>query len=344
MPIPTQPGVLPIWTQGNTGVRTQPTNGEQFAGFVPNFRPPASWHNWLFGIMSDWIAWLNYITENPSAFTVSNVGHHVATSTTLQGQLDQLDAALSSMGLYNEIPTGNVDGTNATFYLTQAPINPQSVIAFTDGLDSEPSEFTVQQISGQWAVVFGAGSIPQVGQKPAVVYMTGSSGVGVGGGVAAIQNEPGGVGVFYMNDVNIAVLKSLIAGTNMDIVDNGDGTITLSSTGGGGGSIETHGTGAAPVSIDPTVGIVPTSASEQVWWIKPLSGSGGVPITASPAIAAGTSIGQRLKLKSVASANYLVIPNGSGTDMNGPINMGTFAQAIDYTWDGTNWSEDSRRV
>lgn len=63
MPNPTQPGVLPIWTQGNNSVRTQPTDGEQFTGFTANFRPPSSWHNWLFGVFSDWISWLNFIAS-----------------------------------------------------------------------------------------------------------------------------------------------------------------------------------------------------------------------------------------------------------------------------------------
>lgn len=62
---PTRPGVLPIWTQGNSGVRVQPTDGEQFTGFVPNFRPPSTWHNWLFGVFSDWIEWLDFIS-NPA--------------------------------------------------------------------------------------------------------------------------------------------------------------------------------------------------------------------------------------------------------------------------------------
>lgn len=341
---PTRPGVIPIWTQGNNSVRTQPTNGEQFTGFTPNFRPPSEWHNWLFGEMSDWIQWFDFITNGPANFPVSNAGHHVATATNLQGQLDQLDAALSSMGLYVEVPAGIVNGTNTTFILTQAPVNAQSVLAFTDGLGDIPAQYTVEQISGQWAVVFASGSIPATGQTPLVLYMTGSSGVGVGGGVGAIQNEPGGVGIFYENDVNVALLKSLIPGTNTDIVDNGNGTITISSTGGGGGSIETHGSASSPVAIAPGVGIVPTSAAEQVWWVTPSGGAGAVPITASPAIAAGTGVGQRLKLKSVADTTYLVIPNNSGTDQDGPVSMGTYGQAIDYTWDGLNWSEDSRRV
>jgi len=338
---PTQPNVLPAWTQGNNSVRQQPTDGEQLTGFTPNFRPPSGWHNWLFGILSDWIAWLNFITANPGYFPVSNAGHHVATAGNLQGQLDQLDAVMSTLGLV-VIPTVQGNGTQVAFPLPQAPINANSAVPTLDGVECQESEYTVEQISGTWNVVFG--TAPAAGQQVSGFILTGSSGVGVGGGVGAIENAPGGVGIFYQNDVNVAVLKSLIAGTNMTITDDADGNITLSSTGGGGGSIEVHGSASAPVSVVPGTGVVPTTAAEQVWWIQPSAGSGAVPITATPPIAAGTTVGQRLKLKSVAAANYLTIPNVSGVDMNGPINMGTYGQAIDYTWDGTNWSEDSRRV
>jgi hypothetical protein len=77
MPSPTRPVAYPIWTQGNTPARQQPTNGEQFSGFPPNFRPPSGWHNWLFGIMSDWIAWLDYITQTsliPNTYFDASVG------------------------------------------------------------------------------------------------------------------------------------------------------------------------------------------------------------------------------------------------------------------------------
>lgn len=344
MPTPIKPNVLPLWTQGNTAARTQPTEGEQFAGFGPNQRPDPKWHNWLWGNMSDWLAWLDYVTSSAANIVVSNIGHNVATATTLQGQLDQLDAVLSTLGLIHEIPTGVVDGTNAQFQLSQAPINVASVVAFLDGLEDSTPEYSVQHISGQWYVVFNAGFIPAAGQTVNVVYMTGSSGVGVGGGVGAIANDAGGIGLFDQMAINVAKFKSLVAGVNTSIVDNLDGTVTISSTGGGGGSAEIHGSAASPVAIDPAVGIPATSAAEQIWWVRPNAGSGSVPITALLAIAAGVSVGQRLIVKSVASANYLVIPNLAGTDQNGNCNMGTFGQSIQYTWDGSNWSEDSRRV
>jgi len=54
---------MPIWTVGNTPARTQPTDGEQFSGFSPNQRPSAYWHNWLWGVMSDWLAWFDYVIQ-----------------------------------------------------------------------------------------------------------------------------------------------------------------------------------------------------------------------------------------------------------------------------------------
>lgn len=107
--------------------------------------------------------------------------------------------------------------------------------------------------------------------------------------------------------------------------------------------LDIHGSAAAPVSIDPTVGIVPSAYQNQVWWIKPNAGSGNVPVTANPAIAPGF-IGQKITLKSPPAANYLSIPNGAGTEQNDVVDFGPFGQSATWTFDGANWSEDGRRV
>lgn len=113
---------------------------------------------------------------------------------------------------------------------------------------------------------------------------------------------------------------------------------------GGGFTPEIHGSALAPVAVDPAVGIAATGAPYQIWWVTPNTGFGAVPIVSSRAIAPGTLVGQVLVVKSVANANYLVIPNQSGTDQNDECNMGPLAQSITYTWDDINWSEDTRRV
>jgi hypothetical protein len=106
-------------------------------------------------------------------------------------------------------------------------------------------------------------------------------------------------------------------------------------------SREVHGTFAAPILINPTVGIVPSIAMDQTWYLAPTT-SGSHLITASPAIAPGTILGQRLILKGTSPTDYLGIPDASGTNQNGFCNL-VDNQAIVYEWDGANWNENGRR-
>ncbi len=53
----TKPTVVPTWATG--GIRTTPSGGQQASGFANGDRPPAGWLNWLFGYLTDWIAYLN---------------------------------------------------------------------------------------------------------------------------------------------------------------------------------------------------------------------------------------------------------------------------------------------
>lgn len=192
MPSPTRPGVVPIWTVGNTPARTQPTNGEQFAGFSPNFRPPAEWHNWLFGEMSDWIAWLDFATQGNGP--VSNVGHNILTGTTVQAQFDETDAFLSSLGL--QPLTMSVTGNPLIYNVTPLPLNGSQPLIFLDGLDELPTtDFT-------WAVVSGVGTVtfavaPSGGQTPIAIGLTannpGSGGSSQTGGYVAYGSGASGI-------------------------------------------------------------------------------------------------------------------------------------------------------
>jgi hypothetical protein len=231
-----------------------------------------------------------------------------------------------------EVPTVK---SSTILQLLGQPPNQSAISLFIDGVILPTSQWSLSIVLGVYTITLDTALAP--GQTPYCTYFT-----PVGGMVSGANNEGSGVGIFDTIVNNILQFKSLVAGANTTITDNHDGTITIASTG-GGGSVEVHGSAASPVSINPSVGIAPTTAMEQIWWVQPTT-SGLSPITASPAIAPGSAVGQRLTLKSVASSNYLQIPNGSGTDQNNLINMGPFAQTITYTWDGTNWSEDSRRV
>ena len=188
MPNPTVPSVLPVWTQGNNSVRTQPTNGEQFTGFTPNFRPPAGWHNWLFGIMSDWIEYLAFAIQGNNP--VSNVGHNILIGTTLQQQLDECDAFLSSIGL-SPVTLLSTSNPNV-FTLSKLPLNGSLPIIFVDGVESTPGvDFTYSVTSGIMSITWA--NLPSSGQPVSCFALTavnpGSGGTSVSGGFVAYGSE-----------------------------------------------------------------------------------------------------------------------------------------------------------
>lgn len=59
---PTRPAIFPEWF----GTQVQPTHSEAETGFIADFRPPAEWHNWLFGQLYLWVLWLDFIS-NPGS-------------------------------------------------------------------------------------------------------------------------------------------------------------------------------------------------------------------------------------------------------------------------------------
>lgn len=241
---------------------------------------------------------------------------------------------------YQEAPT-NPSGDRQTWILNgpAAPININGTFVYVDGLQIDNTQFSLVTGANN-EIIFNAPLA--LSQAPYVAYFMAATIEGAA--VTGLQNIGTGAVLFAGMLGTTAQIKSLVAGANVSFSISGNSITINSSGGGGGGTIEAHGSAASPVAIDPTVGIVPTSANDQVWWVTPSTGSGAVPITASPAIAAGVTIGQRITLKSIASANYLKIPNTSGTDMNGDCAMGPVAQSLELMWDGGVWSENDRRI
>src|ERR1700739_4898123 len=131
MPNPVRPASKPAWTQGNPGQQTQPTNGEKFGGYSPNQRPDPLKFNWTLGNISDWVDWLDFATQGN--MPVSNVGHTIAMGTTVQAQLDELDAYLTTLGLKQGLLVGTIDGVNAVFTVPFTPLGATSLMCFTDG-------------------------------------------------------------------------------------------------------------------------------------------------------------------------------------------------------------------
>lgn len=261
-------------------------------------------------------------------------------------------ASVNPLMGFQEIPAGAVNGINDTFTLTNQPSSQQSTMLFVDGVAVETTDWSlIQGVPSK--IQFQPGAIPATGQNVYIFYLTNANtGGGGGGGVTGAANIGAGSGIFglFVNDVaNILNFRSLKQGSNMTFAVDIDGTLIISSTGGGGGSREVHGKASAPIAIAAFLGLTPTSATDQVWWVTPMSGSGQVLVTATPPISPGgrssvAGLGDRLVLKSVDSADYLRFPNVAGVDQDGDVDMGPSAQTIGYTWDGASWSEDYRKI
>lgn len=102
------------------------------------------------------------------------------------------------------------------------------------------------------------------------------------------------------------------------------------------------GTRASPSAVVAGTGIAFTGSSYfNMWFIE---GSGGaVTISANPQIAAGSVVGQRLKLVCRNNTNTVTFSDGTGLDLNGDCVMGS-SSILELFWDGTNWVEEYRRT
>lgn len=105
------------------------------------------------------------------------------------------------------------------------------------------------------------------------------------------------------------------------------------------------GTRASPSAVVDSTGVVydSTLGSDQVWFIE---GSGGaVTVSANPAVAVGSRIGEKLLLVGRSDTNKVKFNGGvtQGLSLNGDIDLGD-DDVLYLFWDGTYWSEISRRV
>jgi hypothetical protein len=98
-----------------------------------------------------------------------------------------------------------------------------------------------------------------------------------------------------------------------------------------------------PNAITPSGGITPLHVQRELQFI--IGSGGAVTITASPAIAAGTAVGQELVLHGTDNTRTVTFNTGTGVSLNGPIVMGATGAgaALSLVWDGSTWFEVSRR-
>ena len=242
-----------------------------------------------------------------------------------------------------EIPVGLCDGTNRIFTLAGVPVNKPATFVYVNGQLVSPNIWSLTQGFAGSIVTFNVGSQPALSQDVYVTYFTGVAASGGGGGsVAGAANLGSGVGVFSDLLGSVLRFKSILQGTGTNIVDDGLGNIVVSAIPSPGGGAEVHGSKSAPIAVDPAVGIEPSGAMDQVWWMISTV-AGAQPITAPLNIAAGVTVGQRLTIFGADPANYLIVQDAMGTDQNGNISLNS-GQAITYYWDGANWAELSRRA
>jgi hypothetical protein len=219
---------------------------------------------------------------------------------------------------------------------------------YRDGIKVLQSEFSLIQSMGTASIVFNVA--PAAGQDIGAVWFVNAQSLGIGpnnSGVQSVNNVGTGAGQVAVGIAGQTLqLRNIKQGTNVTVTEVGN-DIVISSTGGGGGgggfTRTVFGSFAAPIIINPSTGLNPTTDMDQTYYLVP-NMTGGNPFTATPQIQPGTTIGQRLTLKGVSPSNYLILSSIPGdVFMDGPVNL-IDNQAILLEWDGTQWSENSRRL
>lgn len=223
------------------------------------------------------------------------------------------------------------------YTIVGTPISKSATRVFVDGLVRPSTDWTLTE--GAQNYIAFLSNAPTTGQD---VYVTYFEPVGTAGGsLTGLANEGTGVGVFDMIVGSNAVLRSIKAGTNVTVTDDMAGSIVIAASGGGSGQYTAHGSESSPITVTPSVGIVPTSDPLQTWYVKGVTSGGAQPVTANPRIAAHTVVGARLAIINCDASDYPTFDSGFGTFQNGIWPNSTIIQyaKIEYEWTGLRWSE-----
>lgn len=74
-----KPAQTPEWA--SSGDKVEPTAGKKAAGYASNEKPAAQHFNWLFGLIYEWLLWLDSVFDNRTKLLPAASAHAVATYT-----------------------------------------------------------------------------------------------------------------------------------------------------------------------------------------------------------------------------------------------------------------------
>lgn len=231
-----------------------------------------------------------------------------------------------------ETPVGAINGVNNTFTLTYSPFALFLFLGGTElrlGKDYTISSNTLTMIT-----------IPAIDQDFDAHYFRTLS--GGGGTVTGAANEGTGVGIFDSNVGGILNLRSIVGVSGITATQVGP-EVHLSAT--ASGQYVPFGSESSPSVITAAGGVTPSADLLQTRYIKGVTSSGAVTVTANPQIAAGTTVGQRVTLTNVNASDYVILNDLNGLSLNGswPSALNPLYAKLEVEWTGLRWNECSRK-
>lgn len=248
------------------------------------------------------------------------------------------------------VPTGDVVGTTDSQTLTNKIYQDANIV--------------LDRVSMNQADVATAATIIALSTAEPLIRFTGSTATEVQGidatgvnKVVTYHNASSVNVTFKHQNAGATATNRIITPTGNDLIikpnqsvqwiyDNTQTRWVIGAGSGGGGDTTIFGTRASPrliTSSGITVALGHMSASDlkQVIFIKG-SIAGENLVTANPRIQAGTVVGQEMVLIACNSDEFPRLNEGNGLDINGDW-TGFNGSSLTLLWDGTNWTEISRR-
>ena len=278
-----------------------------------------------------------------------------------------------------EVPVGLVNGSNNLFALSSAPVDPLSLDFYVGTNLLEKSDYT---LNGNEVTITNASLIPYAGQSVYASYLISGAVANAGGagtvGAKFTSEVPSGtvdgtnnvftlantpidpesvfffVGVNCLESTDYSISGTTITISNSDFIPVPGQSVYCKylysgiipgGGGGGGGSGSSgyvaHGSPGSPILVVSMTAVSGSNDPLQTLFLATASGSFNV--GSNPQIRPGVSVGQVIKLKGVDPVNYPIFQDGSGLDLNGALYLKQ-GQAAELSWNGSVWSEDSRRM